>query len=358
MDYFQAETEFEGAGEEGRAPDVFRSDVGWVAQFASQNYLLKIDPYASQSYLSGYLPTPLSYDYYERHLYGLPQVTDFLALLYNKAELYKAVGTTSPPVTMDNFETDAIRVVRSRAAIYGFETEGTAYDALPFLYAFGGGMLDKDNKILVTDAGSVAGLNFLLKLQNQDKVMPAKVKFSGGPIGSAVTDFMKRKAAMIFGGPYNVSEILSSGYFKSHPDDLGVALIPTCPPGTPTCRAGQTGSPSGGQSYVISAGTKHPIEAYKFISFMSSKPSQIAIAEANQTLPTRISAYPAVSGKQFISKFAPLTKWVVNQPAIPQAGHLFDAFDPNIVAALDGVKTPIAALDAVADAWKQLLASS
>ncbi len=260
---------------------------------------------------------------------------------------------------MDNLETDAIKVVQSRAATYGFETDGSAYNALPFLYAFGGGTLGKDNNILVTDAGSVAGLSFLLKLQNQDKVMPAKVKLSGGPIPSTVTDFMNRKTAMIFGGPYNVSEILSSGYFKSHPGDLGVALIPTCPPRTPTCRAGQTGSPSGGQSYVISAGTKHPIEAYKFISFMSSKPRQIAIAEANQTLPTRASAYPAVSGKQFISEFGPpLTKWVVNRPAIPQAGHLFDAFDPNILAALDGVETPITALDAVADAWKQLLASS
>ena len=62
-------------------------------------------------------------------------------------------------------------------------------------------MLDKDNKILVTDTGSIKGLNFLLKLQNHDKVMPAKVKFSGGPIGYAVTDFMKRKAAMILADP-------------------------------------------------------------------------------------------------------------------------------------------------------------
>ena len=55
--------------------------------------------------------------------------------------------------------------------------------------------------------------------------------------------------------------------------------------------AGQTGSPLGGQSYVISAGTAHPDEAYKFISFMSSPSSQAAIAEANHTLPTRQSAY-------------------------------------------------------------------
>jgi hypothetical protein len=37
---------------------------------------------------------------------------------------------------------------------------------------------------------------------------------------------------------------------------------------------------------------------------------------------------------------------------------LYDAFDPNIAAALDGVESPVAALNAVAEAWKQLLASS
>jgi arabinogalactan oligomer/maltooligosaccharide transport system substrate-binding protein len=303
----------------------------------------------------------LDSNFYNGHLYGLPQVTDFLALLYNKMELGKShASLPSPrtPFTMTDFETDAMRVRQSGAATYGFETDGTAYNALPFLYAFGGGMLGKNNSILVKDAGSVAGLKFLLKLQNQDKVMPTNVNFSSGPVTSVVTDFMNLKTAMIFGGPYNVSQILSSPYFKSHPGNLGIAGIPTCPPGTPTCRAGQANSLSGGQSYVLSAGTTHPIEAYKFISFMSSKPSQIAIAQANQTLPTRKSAYPAVSGKQFISEFLPLIPSVVNRPAIPQAGHLFDAFDPNIAAALDVVETPIAALNAVADAWKQLLAGS
>ena len=60
---------------------------------------------------------------------------------------------------------------------------------------------------------------------------------------------------MIFDGPYDVPEILTGPSFKGNPGNLGIAGIPTCPAGTPTCHAGQTGSPLGGQSYVISAGT-------------------------------------------------------------------------------------------------------
>ncbi len=363
MNYYQTETAFEIMAKEGKAPDVLRSDVSWVAQFASQGYLLNIDSYTSQSDLSDYLSTPLSYDYYNNRLYGLPQVTDFLALLYNKAELEKAhasLPSTMSDFTMTNFERDAKEVVQSGAASYGFETDGSGYNVLPFLYAFGGGMLDQDKNILVNKPGSVAGLNFLLGLQKA-RLMPANVNYSNGPVTNIVKDFMAGKTAMIFGGPYNIPEILASPSFKSNPNNLGIAGIPTCPAGSPTCRAGQTGAPSGGQSYVISADTLHPIEANEFISFMSQAPRQVAIAEANQTLPTRKSAYQnVVSGGQFISEFLHITHTAVAQPDVPQvgAGHLFDAFDPNIAAALDGVESPTVALNAAADAWRQLLAGS
>jgi arabinogalactan oligomer/maltooligosaccharide transport system substrate-binding protein len=348
--FFRTPTEFVTASQEDKAPDVLRSDVGWVAQFASQDYLLNIDSYISQADRSDYLSIPLSYNYYNGYLYGLPQVTDFLTLLYNKAELAEA-GITSPPATMTDFETDAKKIVQRRAARYGFETNGTGYNVLPFLYAFGGSMFDQHNNILVNSNGSVNGLKFLLTLQNNDRVMPANVNFSHGPGSPMVTDFKTGKAAMIFDGPYDVPEILTGSGFKGNPRDLGVARIPTGP-------AAQTDSPTGGQSYVISAGTAHPSEAYKFISFMSSTDSQVAIAKANNTLPTRKTAQNEVSGEGFISEFLPITPTAVARPAIPQGRHLFDAFDPNIAAVLDDVETPIAALNAVADAWKQLLASS
>src|SRR6266566_472810 len=342
--FFQTQSEFRTAALARKAPDVLRSDVGWVTQFASQRYLLNIDSYISQSDLSDYLPAALEYDKYNGYLYGLPQVTDFLALLYNKTELASA-GITSPPATMADFEADAVKVVQSKAALYGFETTGTSYYVLPFLYAFGGGMLDQHYNILVNNAGSVAGLNFLLKLQNTGKAMPAKVS-------NMVNDFMSGKTAMIFTGPWDVSEIRTGSVFTGHPSNLGISGIPRGP-------AKQTGSPLGGQSYVISAGTAHPAEAYKFISFMSSTASQVAIAEANHTLPTRQSAYQdGVSSDPVIKAFLSIKNTARARPAIPQVGYLFDAFDPHIGAVLDGVQSPIEALNAVADTWKQFLAGS
>ena len=344
----QTQAAFATAAQAGKAPDILRSDVGWVTQFASLRYLLNIDSYVSQSDQSDYLAAPLSYDKYNGHLYGLPQVTDFLALLYNKAELAKA-GITSAPATMSDFEAAAIKIVQSKAAKYGFETAGSSYFALPFLWAFGGGMIDKSNNILVNNAGSVAGLNFLLKLQNTDKVMPPKVDFNNG-YNNMVNDLKSGQTAMIFDGPWEVSNILTGEAFTGNTSNLGIAGIPTGP-------SGQTGSPVGGQSYVVYAGTAHPAEAYKFISFMSSTASQIAIAKANHTLPTRQSAYQdaAVSSDPVISGYHAIQNTAVNRPVIPQGGQLFTDFDPNIQAALAGAKSPSVALNAVADAWKKLM---
>src|SRR5579883_1692625 len=144
----QAQSKFTTAAQSNTAPDILRSDVGWVAQFASLRYLLPLDQYVSQSDLSDYLPNALAYDKYQDKLYGLPQVTDFLALLYNKAEFAKA-GIANPPKTMDEFEADAQKLVSSKAAKYGFETSGASYFALPFLWSFGGGMIDSNNTVLV-----------------------------------------------------------------------------------------------------------------------------------------------------------------------------------------------------------------
>ena len=288
---------------------------------------------------------------YKKQLYGLPQVTDFLALLYNKKELTRA-GITGPPRTMADFEKDAKNVVQKERPKYGFETGGTFYYALPFLYAYGGGMFDQHNKVIVSSNGSVRGLKFLLNLEDKtNRAMPPELDLSNG-LSNMVPDFMNDTTAMIFDGPYAVKQILTGSSFKD-PSNLGVAAIPTG-------SAEQTGrSPLGGQSYVISARTAYPAQAYKFIEFMSSAANQMKIAEANHTLPTLRSAYQnKVCKDPFISAFIHIRDTVAARPPIIPGAYLFDVADPSILAALSGsLSGPRAAdhaLYAVAHSWNQL----
>lgn len=345
----QEESKFANAAQSNTAPDIIRSDVGWVALFASERYLLPIDQYISQSDQSDYLPNALAYDKYNGHLYGLPQVTDFLALQYNKA-IFARAGITSAPKTMSEFEADGQKIVQTKAAKYAFETAGSSYYVLPFVWSFGGGMIDSRNKVLINNAGSVAGLTFLTKLQNQDKVMPSKIDFNNG-YTNMVNDLKNGTTAMIFDGPWETSNILTGSAF-SDKANLGISGVPAGP-------SGAVGSPTGGQSYVIYAGSKHPAESAKFIQFMSSTASQVAIAKANHTLPTRQSAYndSGVSADPVISGFYTIRNTAISRPVIPQGGELFTDFDPNVQAALDGAKTPSDALNTVAQKWQALLSS-
>lgn len=368
--FYDTRAKFTAAAQDGHPPDVLRSDLSWTKLFAQKGYLLNIDPYAYQDQSdlnladygrlnppfgpdlspAGTKFSPLTYDKYNGHLYGLPQVTDVQALLYNKKELMDA-GITGPPQNMTQFEADVVRVAQQNKREYGFETDGTFAKALPFLYACGGGLLgQRNNNILLNDQGSVSGLNFLDHLQKKGNVKPVYVNLAnGGQISPIVTDFMKGKTAMIFDGPYDVSEILTGSSFSHDHDNLGVAGIPMGP-------GGQVGSPLGGQSYVISSSTAYPAEAYEFIKFMSSTNSQITIAKANYTLPTRWSATRmAVSSNPFIKQF--LSIWetqAVARPAIPKAAYLFDVADPSIQAALTGKLGPSQALNNIANAWNQL----
>ena len=201
----------------------------------------------------------------------------------------------------------------------------------------------------MNDKGSVSGLNLLLHMRNE-KVKPIEVNLANGKrISPIVADFKRGATAMIFDGPYDVSEILTGSSFSHDHGNLGIAGIPRGP-------AGQTGSPLGGQSYVISSSTPYPAEAYKFIKFMSSENSQISVARANHTLPTLGSATRRlVSTNSFIRQFHRI--WAteaVARPAIPKAAYLFDVADPSIRAAFTRNQSANQALNTIANSWNQL----
>jgi len=242
-------------------------------------------------------------------------------------------------------------------------------------------MFDQNDNIVVNNTGSFAGLEFLKELQNEKvgvgkaPVMPQK-GFSASPGTTTVEDFTKGKTAMIFDGPQDINGILtgSGSVFKDKPGSLGIAAIPTG-------FAGQSGSPLGGESYVISAGTAHPAEAYKFVQFMDSETNQVALAQAGDALPALQSAYPhSASSYPSISTFlspistflsanlrrdlnvrflSPSTKdTIVAPPPVPETAYLFDAADPDIWGALTGTLSSDEALNAIANSWEQLEAGN
>ncbi|MGH3741591.1 MAG: extracellular solute-binding protein, partial [Micromonosporaceae bacterium] len=95
----EAQNKFKTAAEaEKGAPDILRAEVAWVPEFASLGYLYALDGTDLLKEEIDFLETPMSSNKHNGKTYGVPQVTDSLALLYNKALLEKA-GVDSPPKT-------------------------------------------------------------------------------------------------------------------------------------------------------------------------------------------------------------------------------------------------------------------
>ena len=79
-----ADKKYETAANAGNAPDVFRSDVGWVSGFANQGMLLDLTSTFPTDVRTTSLPAPLATGTYQGKIYGVPQVTDALGLQCNK----------------------------------------------------------------------------------------------------------------------------------------------------------------------------------------------------------------------------------------------------------------------------------
>ena len=106
--FSDAQNKFKTVAQAGDAPDIFRAEIAWTPEFAELGFLAPLDDYVSEEDLGDYLPGALRYNQYKDRLWGIPQVTDCLALLYNKRML--AGAGVDPPATMD----DLVRVLGIR----------------------------------------------------------------------------------------------------------------------------------------------------------------------------------------------------------------------------------------------------
>jgi arabinogalactan oligomer/maltooligosaccharide transport system substrate-binding protein len=344
--FSDAQNKFKTVAQAGDAPDVFRAEIAWTPEFAELGFLTPLDEYISPEDIQDYLPGALRYNQYKGHLWGIPQVTDCLALLYNKRLLREA--GVEPPATMDDLVVVAKKLTNPGKGRYGFFWRGDSYWLLPFIWAFGGGLIDeKTHHILINNQGSVHALEFYIALRDEYGVVPPEVDFAND-YENMLVGFKTGKYAMILNGPWATADILAGQEFAD-PSNLGVTRIPRGPAGY--------GSPVGGHNYVISSSCEDVPAAYRFIHFLNLAEHQAELARKNNLLPTRKSAYdlPGVVDNAIIQGFRYQLEVANNRPVIPEGGLIFVDFTPNLQAALNGKMTPQEALDATAKAWEQLL---
>ncbi|MBB3114355.1 arabinogalactan oligomer/maltooligosaccharide transport system substrate-binding protein [Paenibacillus phyllosphaerae] len=338
-----ATSEFKTAVLGDQSVDIFRADNTWVPEYAELDIIYPLNQLADADALSGYIPSTLTPLRYQGKLYGLPSVIEVPALLYNKRLLSEA-GFTKPPDTMDDMLTMAKALTSN--GHYGLFMPDDSYYALPYLWAFGGGMVSEDGKILIASEESQRALSFMVRLRQEGVTQPY-ADFADW-YNRMMSDFVNGKVAMIFNGPWAMVDLMNGKEFKQT-DYLGIAPIPKGPEGQ--------GSPIGGHSFVINKYSKHPRESLTLIAYLTNTETQVLQSRKFKTLPTQSAAYrdERLSNDKMVQGFKePLDK-AKARPVIPEGAKLFMDFTPNLNAMLLQRLTVQQGVTNIEESWSRLL---
>ncbi|MFC8515742.1 extracellular solute-binding protein [Streptomyces sp. NPDC057257] len=318
----QAQNKFDTAAGSKGAPDVLRSEVGWTPAFAKKGYFLPLDGTEALKDQSKFQSSLITQAQYDGKTYGVPLVTDTLALVYNKA-IFKKAGITEAPKTWDELKADAAKI-DAKEKVYGYWGSTQAYYAQTFLYGEGTDTVDATaKKITVNSAAAKKAYGTWQSLFSGQGLHKADV--TADAYAHIQDAFVNGKVAAIIQGPWEITNFYKGSAFKDK-SNLGIATVPAG-------STGKAGAPTGGHNLSVYAGSDkaHQAAALKFVNFMTSAKSQTEIALKNSTLPTRDDAYTAeVKADPGIAGFQTVLSAAQPRPALPEYSSLWGPLDTEL----------------------------
>ncbi|MEU6139155.1 extracellular solute-binding protein [Streptomyces sp. NPDC047081] len=320
--FSEAQNKFDTAAGSKGAPDVLRSEVGWTPAFAKKGYFLPLDGTEALKDQSKFQSSLITQAQYEGKTYGVPFVTDTLALVYNKA-IFKKAGITEAPKTWDELRADAAKI-ESKAKVDGYWGSTQAYYAQTFLYGEGTDTVDAAAKKITvnSDAAKKAYGTWQSLFKGQGL---HKADVTADAYSHIQDAFVNGKVAAIIQGPWEITNFYKGSAFKDK-SNLGIATVPAG-------STGKAGAPTGGHNLSVYAGSDkaHQAAALKFVNFMTSAKSQTEIALKNSTLPTRDDAYTAeVKADPGIAGFQTVLSAAQPRPALPEYSSLWGPLDTEL----------------------------
>jgi multiple sugar transport system substrate-binding protein len=317
--------------------DVMMLDCIWVPEFARAGWLLDLTPALAPGEMEAHFPSAVAPARYRGRDWALPWFMN-VGLLYYRADLLAKYGLR-PPATYADMVT-AIRRVRAgegnpRLDGYvwqGKQYEGLVVNALEGFWASGTEVLDAEGRIFPDPARAAAALGFLRGLIDQG-LSPSWVTAADEEITRRA--FGQGEAVFLRSWPYaaDLFELPDSPVRGK----VGLAPLPRHDPGTPA-----PGS-SGGSHLAVTRATRHREAAVALVRFLAGEPAQRAMAETGAVKPSRPALYrdPAlVRAFPSLPRIHDLTMAGRPRPVTPAYVMLSSALQPELSAALVGVKTP------------------
>lgn len=336
-----AEDRFKNAAAANEAPHVMRTEVAWVSDFASLDYLAPLDDTAAVVDQDDYLDQAWASTQYEGQTFAVPQVIDTLALFYNRQLLDEA--GVEVPETLDDIRDSVDDFDGLDAPLYLRGDD--PYWFLPYIYGEGADLVDDTTEtVTIDEPEGVAAFEQVQDLLDSG----AAITDTNDGNENMMSAFRNEEVAMMVNGPWDITDAQEA----VGAENLGVAPVPA---GSAT-----QGSPQGGWNYGVYAGLPEDdmAAAQDFVAYMSSPEVQQRVTEELSLLPTRTAVYEVdtVAENELVEFFAPAVEVAHERVWIPEFNSLFDPLEEEVEAMLLGAATPQETAEAVAARYRDLLA--
>jgi multiple sugar transport system substrate-binding protein len=329
--------------------DVVLGDCIWPAEFGSKGIVQDLTSKVQQLPVSQIFPGAIQMALYQGKYYGMPWILDTKYLYANKAMLAKAGKTTADLSTLTGMVSTLEALKNHGVLKYPFmgswkQAEAVVCDYATLVGAFGGKFLDQSGKPVFNTGGGVQALEFMKMLLDKGLANPSSTT-------SAEEEVLKAFAAKQVAVNWNWTFQLAGATdpTKSKVAKADVAILHT-PKGTAPTAPGV----NGGQPVMITAGSKHPEEAWEFIKFITSQPAQNGYVK--DSLPIWAASYNEAAvvkaaGAQLVSVAKTQLPDMILRPQVTNYNAASQELQVQIQRALLGKASPQSALNTAAGAF-------
>jgi multiple sugar transport system substrate-binding protein len=280
----------------GGGPDVVNMDGIWMGEFATAGYLKplttligpQVNNWSGWSEIPPNIQANLSFN---GQRYGIPQGTDGRVLYFNK-QLFSQAGLPTnwrPHSWADvlsaarqlKAKLPAVTPVQINAGVPMGEAT-TTQGFLPLLAGTGALIYNTQTKKWLGDTPQVRDVLTFYKEIYSTGLGDPKLQLLTNGRDQSFAEFAAGKIGILLESDYLWDSVInpSGGIdpMKTRDQAVGYALIPAMQPGSGV--GGQSYvSISGGGGNVINPGTKYPNQAWQLLTFMSSQPAALRLAQ-------------------------------------------------------------------------------
>ncbi len=320
--------------------DVILGDCIWPAQFAKAGLVLDVTDRVSELELDDIYQGALDATRYEGKYYGMPWLNDVKYMFVNM-EMLKQVGVEEAPATWDALIEDAKLCKEKGVCEYPIvgcyaQAECLVCDYTCIAGAFGGAFVDEDNQPTLDSPENIAALDAMAQSLKDGLCNPKSLEMIEDDV---LSTFAAGNAVFAINWTFRYASM-------NDPEQSSVVgqgvIIPI--PGTDKA---ESATVNGGMPLMITAGCKHPDEAWQYMLFLASKEMQAKYC-AN-ALPIWKSLYtdPQVietAGAEVVAASQIQFDFIKNRPMVPYYNELSTAMQTEIQLVLLGQKTAEEAL--------------